>query len=58
MFLNESCHMTINQSGLIVEWDHMTALLLLCTDEEGVSVVLFEHSADPRGMLNGKLEHH
>lgn len=55
MFLNESCHMTVNQSGLIVEWDHMTAL---CTDEEGVSVVLFEHSADPRGMLNGKLEHH
>ena len=47
--------MTVNQSGLIVEWDHMTAL---CTDEEGVSVVLFEHSADPRGMLNGKLKHH
>ena len=44
LFLNESCHMTV--------------LLLLCTNEEGVSIVLFEHPADPGGMFNGKLEHH
>ena len=28
------------------------------TDEEGVAIVLLEHSTDARNMLNGKFEHH
>ena len=53
--INAKCLSHDFQPIRFLEWDHMT---VLHTNEEGVSIVLLEHPADPGGMLNCKLEHH